>query len=154
MKRSVNLFLILLIVLAVSVIGGLTLYYQEHYQAVTQNLTTSTTNLTSCQLNLKQTQQELATTKIAVTANKEDVEKTVGLFEQKQGELADTNQVLNETRAKVKSLEYTITLKDKQIGLLGQNITNLQTQNNLLRVTIASLNTEINDLNDQLDTCG
>jgi len=114
-KHSVNIFLVLLIVVSVSTIAGLTLYYQGTFQNVVGESFETRTELATCQATLGAANQELQIARMTVSANQEDVEKTVSLFEEKQSELADAQLEIANAEAEIARLKTTIVNRDKEI---------------------------------------
>ncbi len=121
-KHSVNLFLVLLIVVSVSTIAGLTLYYQGTFQKVVGEFDTANDALTTCQSTLTVTKQELANAQVTVSANQEDVEKTVSLFEEKKAELEHLKELRDlsgDVASQMEALENKLsTLTDGTQGMI------------------------------------
>jgi chromosome segregation ATPase len=143
-KRSVNLFLVLLIVGSVGTIAGLTLYYQSSFQTVTGEYAAISSNASACLDQLVVTQQQLLSAKAAVAENQEDVDKTVSLFEEKNQELATTQEQLDASKTRAKALETSLADRDKTIGTLNTRISDLTKE-------IDSLNDKIDELEDEID---
>ncbi len=154
MKRSVNLFLVILIVLSVAVLGGLTLFYQDSFASISDKLHKTEGNLTTCEVTLQDTKNELLSTQVAVSANQEDVDKTVSLFEQKKNELTTTQTQLQKTLDTAKALNATVRARDTQIRDLQGQIDEKNTAITGYKAEISELNDEIDELEDEVAACG
>ena len=143
-KHSVNIFLILLIVVSVGTIAALTLYYQGTFQRVVGEYSTTNDSLLSCQKSLATSKAELSTAQDAVSANQQDVDKTVSLFEQKKTELQKSQDALTAANNNIKQLQSTIVTKQ---GIIDQQAITLKARD----ATIVSLGDQVDNLKQDLE---
>lgn len=154
MKKQVNLFLLILVLLAIFLVAGMSILYQARFSDLSNNYLTKLDEYETCDSSLAQKTSELAETKQLLEENVKDVDKTVNLFEQKQLELESTEQALSSARSDISDLEGRVADLQDQIQSLMDTISTRNAEINSLTRQILDLQDEVDYLEEELDACG
>jgi len=151
--RHVNLALLIIIIGVIVAMVGTTVFFQRSLQNRTEAFEDTTTTLDQCQVSLQNYQEKYSEAQEQVTSTAEDIRKYDQLYEQKVGELGDSqSQLLNaqkqlefERIQKEKFQDfYEVTLQQKQ---------QLESQIATKDAKISSLENQISNLEDDLEAC-
>ncbi len=149
MKKQVNVFLIIIIIIGVLMIAGMSVLYQERLTVLNSDYFSVSDNYEVCSLNLAETEQRLAQTEQQLQQNIQDVDRTVSLFEDQQQEVAAREAIISDR-------DRTITQLRTQVGTLERQVSDLQgtlfernERITLLLATISNLEDEIDRLEGQ-----
>jgi chromosome segregation ATPase len=151
--RNVNLALLVIIIGVVVALVGTTVFFQRSLQNRTGAFETTTETLDQCQTALANYQEQYSRAQAQVNQTSQDIRKYDQLYEQKTGELKETQDTLSSTQ---KQLEFEKVQKDKFLELYEKE----RSINSYLNVTIESqqnrirqLENRIDDLEEELDAC-
>ncbi len=142
MKKQVNLFLLFIILVGIVLIAGMSVVYQQRLSSLGNQYLDASKSSATCNQTLAGTLASLNQTQTQLQAYQGDVNKTVGLFQQKTNELATTQSNLskaNDEIAKLNvelasakqqnlNLQSTMQKDASQIAALGRTVTSLQSQ--------------------------
>lgn len=144
--RNVNLALLVIIIGVVIALVGTTVFFQRGLQNKTQQFENTYSNLGECQVALSNFQDKYSQALEEVNETSESIRKYDQLYEQKTGELKDTQTQLTETQ---KQLAFEKLQKDRFKEYYEAQVrANLQ-----LNQTIESQKSQINSLKSQLSSC-
>lgn len=152
--RNVNLALLIIIIGVVVAMVGTTVFFQRSLQDRTSTLEDTSTDLGSCNAALENYQEKYSEAQTKVNETAQDIRKYDQLYEQKVGELKDTQQQLLETQTQ---REFEKIQKEKfqqsyETALRDQQQLELTVDSQ--RDLINSLRNDIDDLEDQVAACG
>ncbi|MBR9700665.1 hypothetical protein GOV11_02265 [Candidatus Woesearchaeota archaeon] len=151
--RNVNLALLLIIIGVVVALVGTTVFFQQTLENKTTSFESTSETLTACQVALTNYQDRYSESQERVSETAEDIRKYDELYEQKVGELGDTQQQLLQAKTQQ---EFERLQKQKfQERYETELATNRELSNNIddLKGDILSLRSDISDLEDELDAC-
>jgi peptidoglycan hydrolase CwlO-like protein len=144
--RNVNLALLVIIIGVVIALVGTTVFFQRGLQNRTNAYETTSLTLSQCQVALTNYQEKYEQAQQKVNETSQDIRKYDDLYEQKTGELKDTQGQLADTQ---KQLVFEKLQKDKFREFYeAEARTTAQ-----LNATIASQAKQISSLNSQLSSC-
>jgi peptidoglycan hydrolase CwlO-like protein len=144
--RNVNLALLVIIIGVVIALVGTTVFFQRGLQNRTQAYESTSLTLSSCEIALTNYQEKYSEAQQKVNETSQDIRKYDQLYEQKTGELKDTQAQLAESQ---KQLVFEKLQKDK-FREFYEAESRLTSQLNL---TVQSQTSQINSLNSRLNTC-
>ncbi|MBU0461066.1 MAG: hypothetical protein KJ574_00610 [Nanoarchaeota archaeon] len=159
-QKNINLFLMLIIVVSVVAYAGSTIYYQDMFQSITSESSGIKTKYSTCQAELDNTLGQLSRTQEVLNSTESDIAKYDVLYENKSTELATTQTTLTATQTSLSSYTNLYAQEKKRADDLNVEVTRvtnlknqLTTENNALRLQVADLQADIDDLQDELDSC-
>lgn len=151
--RNVNLALLVIIIGVVVALVGTTVFFQRSLQNRTEAFETTFTSLDQCEVALNNYQEKYSQALEDVNSTTQDIRKYDQLYEQKVGELKDSQSQLLSTQ---KQLEFETIQKQKfqelfedeqrKANQLSQTIADKDTK-------IAQLESRIEKLEEDLDAC-
>ena len=98
LSRNVNLALLIIIIGVIVALVGTTVFFQRSLQNRTSSLEDTSTDLQSCQVSLENYMEKYSEAQVRVNETAQDIRKYDQLYEQKVGELTDTQQQLLDTK--------------------------------------------------------
>ena len=165
MKKDVNLGLLLLIVAALLMFSGFTVYYQTSFKnlsttyqnklkelgKVTSDLETkrSQLNETSVQLQLKKQKEEDLSKKFVDTKSERDQLETDK--NKLTADLTSTKATLSQTKADLAKIQSDLNAQTALVGQLNTQVLGLKADKDRLNSQIASLNAKIDCLKSKAD---
>jgi chromosome segregation ATPase len=141
--RNVNLALLIIIIGVVVALVGTTVFFQRSLQNRTQEYETTTDTLSTCQLALSNYESKYAESLAKVNETTQDIRKYDQLYEQKVGELKDTQTQLSDT---AKQLAFEKLQKEKFQQFYEQTAR----VNAQLNQTVVAQKSQIDSLSSQL----
>lgn len=144
--RNVNLALLLIIIGIVIAMVGTTVFFQRGLQNRTTAYESTSTALSSCEVALANYQERYEQAQAKVNETSQDIRKYDQLYEQKVGELQDTQGQLASTQ---RQLEFQELQSEKFQQLYEAQLQVARQQN----ITISNLRDEIDDLERDLRSC-
>lgn len=142
--RNVNLALLVIIIGVVVALVGTTVFFQRSLQNRTSAYEDTTSTLGQCQVALTNYQERYSEALADVNATAQDIRKYDQLYEQKVGELKDSQSQLLSTQ---KQLEFERLQKQQFQGLYESE----QRKANQLSEQIESKDEEIRQLRNRID---
>ncbi len=143
LSRNVNLALLIIIIGVIVALVGTTVFFQRSLQNRTSSLEDTSTDLQSCQVSLENYMEKYSEAQVRVNETAQDIRKYDQLYEQKVGELTDTQQQLLDTKTK---LEFEKLQKEK----FQQNYEETLRQAQQLQLDIDSKNILLSQLKDDI----
>lgn len=144
--RNVNLALLLIIIGVVVALVGTTVFFQRGLQNRTEAYQSTSTDLDVCQTTLSNYQDKYLQAQAKVNETSQDIRKYDQLYEQKVGELKDSQTQLLDTQ---KKLDFERLQKEKFQDFYEDQLKISQQ----LNITVDSLRDQIDDLKRDLSQC-
>lgn len=151
--RNVNLALLVIIIGVVVALVGTTVFFQRSLQNRTGEYETTSFTLSQCQTALSNYQDQFSKAQAKVNQTSQDIKRYDQLYEQKSGELKDTQSNLSAT---TKQMLFERLQKEKFKEFYeGELKLNLQLNATVRSQTtaIAKLQTQLNSCQNKLDIC-
>lgn len=146
MGRNVNLMLLVIIIGVVVALVGTTVFFQRVLENKTDAYQDTSMTLSQCQVELTNYREVASDAQEQANQSAQDVRKYDEIYEQKVGELADTQSQLGDAN---RQLAFEKLQKERfQISYEQQ-----LSENRKLNLTIDSLQDKISDLKDDLAAC-
>jgi uncharacterized membrane protein YgaE (UPF0421/DUF939 family) len=143
--RNVNLALLVIIIGVIVALVGTTVFFQRSLQNRTQEFETTTGTLAECQVALANYQDKFTQATQQVNKTAQDIRKYDQLYEQRTGELKDTQLQLENIQRQ--------SIVERQRGDRLQDLYNQEIQlNTQLNMTISSLNQKLSSTESKLRT--
>lgn len=159
-QKNINLFLMIVIIISVVAYAGSTVYYQETFQNVTSESHSIKTMYSSCQANLENTNEQLQRTQDILNSTERDIQKYDTLYETQTSTLTTTQSELDTAEKDLASYTSLYTQEKKRAEDLSDEVTRvtnlkneLSSENNALRLQVATLQTKWDNCKDDLNTC-
>jgi peptidoglycan hydrolase CwlO-like protein len=106
--KKVNLFLVMLVAGVVTLVLGMSTFYQSSFRPVTSKYAEASSSLQACQGELTNYKSQLDIALQAINSTSEDIEKYDYLYENKTKELTMTRQELAETEDELDDTKKTL----------------------------------------------
>jgi len=149
LQKNVNVFLMILVLFVAAALAGSSAYYQDTFKKINTKFESTATNLSTCETDLTSYQSNLQKTIQTLNTTSQDIRKYDELYSAKATELSSTQDVLNDTSAKLKTAQIDLTeaeaLKDKYKRDFEKQVTenaDLREQNSLLSAQNTQLQSE------------
>ena len=137
--KNINMFLLIIIIISVGSLVGISTYYNQRYQSISNGYKEKEDQLENISEELISTKNELLQLRGQFNQTSTDVEKYDSLYSEKVSELGDLNSQLSKA---VKDYEK---VKKDLVGKTNE----LKTEQD----TTKALRIEINDYKDDLNSC-
>jgi chromosome segregation ATPase len=151
--RNINLALVALILIVILVAVGTSVLYQKGLTQRTQDYENSSVSLGQCQTALDNYRTALAEKESKLNDTSQDIRKYDIIYEEKQAQLATSQQNLQDTQGKLN----TMTLQKEQFkNLYGDallNISQMQRTIGGLESSVTSLRADVRELEKEMDLC-
>lgn len=146
MGRNVNLVLLVVIIAVVIGLVGTTVFFQRVLENKTDAYQDTSMTLGQCQVELANYREVASEAQEQANQSAQDVRKYDEIYEQKVGELADTQSQLADT---TRQLAFEKLQKERFQASYEQQLS----ENRKLNITIDSLEDRISDLKSDLAAC-
>ena len=153
MKKQVNFFLLVLIVIGIAMIAGMSTLYQDRLAGLGNQYLETSEQLSACNQTLAQKVQELERTRQQLSANIGDVNQTVNLYQQAQEEVAQKDTVISEKDDEIERLREQLSERQSTINQLRAEIEDKDNQIAALQAEITRLDENIEELEEDLENC-
>ncbi|MFH1072146.1 MAG: hypothetical protein V1743_01830 [Nanoarchaeota archaeon] len=143
LKRNVNLFLLVLLMIILLLGVGYAVLYQSRLHGITVDIKEASSNLTVCQADLNNTRQNLFSALDRLNSTEKDVKTYDVIYEQKESELEKTQTDLADTKDELGSTKVALDRSEKAFAAEHVRAVDLDQKYTAAQSTIATLNQKV-----------
>ena len=159
-QKNVNVFLMLVILMSVIAFAAATIFYQTTFQDITSESHNISSSYSQCIAQLDNTNQQLKRTSDILNSTEQDIRKYDELYATKTNELEETQDSLTTTKSDLAKYTSWYNEQKSRADALSDEVTRLTdlknqltSENNQLRLNVASLQNRVDDLQAELEAC-